>query len=91
MIIDLIDELDVIEGIHQRISGLDKTEKEEIGQLLEQAANTANDEQWQQLDSWLVQISQDISILLPEIKQALCNGWQGNRALSPELISNLAK
>lgn len=91
MIIDLIDELDVIEGIHKHVSGLDKTENEDVSRLLKNAAKKANDEQWQQLNIWLVQISQDISILLPEIRHALGSGWQGDRILSPELVTNLAK
>lgn len=88
MIIDLIDELDLIEGIHKQVSGL--TKDRDMTQLLQAAALQANNEQWQQLNLWLTQISKDTNLLLPEIKVALCSGWQGDRALSPELTHNLS-
>ncbi len=93
MIIDLIDELDVIEGIHKHVAslGAEQNKDHNISQLLQLASSQANDEEWQALNTWLVQITQDISILLPEIKQALLSDWQGDKALSPELAHNLGK
>ncbi|OUR68543.1 hypothetical protein A9Q77_09200 [Marinomonas sp. 42_23_T18] len=94
MIIDLIDELDVIEGIHKQVPSLSLDEnlakEQNISQLLQAATKQAETEQWLQLNLWLTQITQDLSILLPEIKQALCSGWQGDRELTPELTHNLA-
>ncbi len=87
MIVDLLDELDIIEGIHKQVPDL--TKSQDIKPLLEAARDTANQEQWQQLDLWLVTVSKDMSILLPEIKHALCSGWQGDREISSELQHNL--
>lgn len=90
MIIDLIDELDIIEGIQQRVPNLDKSEPADMGQLLKSAALTANEEEWAALNVWLAEVSKDITLLLPEIKQALCSKWQGERALTDELANNLS-
>ena len=89
MIVDLLDELDIIEGIHKQVPGL--TKSQDISLLLQAAKDNASQEQWQRLDLWLVAVSQDVSILLPEIKQALCSGWQGDREISPELQKNLGQ
>ena len=89
MIIDLIDELDLIDGINKHVTGLDKSNKEDIQQLLETAAQQAHEEEWLALNLWLTQISQDITLPLPEIKQALTSQWQGSRELTPELSQNL--
>jgi len=94
MIIDLIDELDVIEAIHKQVPSLLLDEslgkEQSISQLLELAKKQADTEQWLQLNLWLTQITQDLSILLPEIKEALCSGWQGDRELTQALTHNLS-
>lgn len=94
MIIDLIDELDVIEAIHKQVPNLSLDEnlgkEQSISQLLQLARKQADPEQWLQLNLWLTQITQDLSILLPEIKQALCSGWQGDRELTEALTHNLS-
>ncbi|KJZ10990.1 hypothetical protein OA92_02285 [Marinomonas sp. SBI22] len=90
MIIDLIDELDIIEGIHQRVPNLDKKDPADMSELLQSAAQTANEEEWAALNLWLGEVCQDITLLLPEIKQALCSQWQGERALTDELASKLS-
>lgn len=93
MIIDLIDELDVIEGIHKQVPSLtsQNTQALTIKALLELATQQATSDEWQNLNLWLQKITQDISILLPEIKQALTSHWQGDRSLSPELAKQIGQ
>lgn len=90
MISDLIDQVDFLEGLNARVPSLNWRDEFDLPGALRQAATLCDDAQWQTLNSWLEELTQDMQLLLPEIQSALREDWTEGKQLTSLLQHRLA-
>lgn len=87
---DIIDEIDFLEGLQKCVPILSPQKYSSIVGALQQAALIADEEQWQQLTQWLITLTDNMNLLLPEIQSGLKSTWYQDRNLPSVLVNKLA-
>lgn len=89
MFSEIIDEVDFFDSLKIFVPSLYLEKETPLVDALKQAANLANEDEWQNLTNWLITVTKDSNLLLPDILLALQSNWHKKQALPPKLQKQL--